>query len=47
MKQIKAAVSHRVARWYIFKQKYQFWYILDGLAMEDDGLFYGQRWYIL
>jgi hypothetical protein len=42
-----------VARWYIFKPKYQFGYIRKGLAMEAVGLFYGQWayvtaiWYIL
>jgi hypothetical protein len=44
----------RVARWHIFwNQKSQFGQILEGLAMEDVGVFYGHVvyfmciWYIL
>jgi hypothetical protein len=43
----------RVASWYIFKPKIPIWVILEGLAMEDVGTFYGHLvyfvviWYIL
>jgi hypothetical protein len=32
----------RVARWFVFKPKSKFGQILQGLAKEDDGIFYGQ-----
>jgi hypothetical protein len=31
----------RVARWYVFKPNTHFWSILEGLALEDAGAFYG------
>jgi hypothetical protein len=37
-KPVKEEAS-RVARWYIFKQKYQFGFILEGLGMEKVGIF--------
>jgi hypothetical protein len=30
-----------VARWIVFKPKIQIWVNFEGLAMEDDGIFYG------
>jgi hypothetical protein len=30
----------RVARWFVFKPKSKFGLILEGLAMEEDGIFY-------
>jgi hypothetical protein len=36
----------RVARWYILKPKIPFWQILEGLEMEDVGIFM-TIWYIL
>jgi hypothetical protein len=32
----------RVARWYIFRPKIAILVILEGLAMEDVGIIYGQ-----
>jgi hypothetical protein len=35
----------RVARWYFFKPKSQFGSILEGLTMENVGIFYGDLEY--
>jgi hypothetical protein len=32
-------IRSRVARWFIFKQKYQIGYILGGLGMENAGIY--------
>jgi hypothetical protein len=38
---------HRVARWYNFKPKSQFWSFLEGLGMEKVGIFYGHLEYFM
>jgi hypothetical protein len=46
------SAATRVARWYIFIPKYPFGFILEGLGMDHDGIFYGNLedltaiWYI-
>jgi hypothetical protein len=33
-------MKSRVARWFVFKPKYQFGNILEGLGIENVGIFY-------
>jgi hypothetical protein len=40
-------LATRVARWYIFKQKSKFWEILEGIAMEEVGIFYVHLLYFM
>jgi hypothetical protein len=32
-------LESKVARWYVFKPKFPIWEFLEGLAMEDVGIF--------
>jgi hypothetical protein len=41
----KSQNSENFGRWQIFKAKSQNWKLLEGLAMEDVGIFYGHLVY--
>jgi hypothetical protein len=41
------ATQTRVAWWYFFKPKIQIWPFLEGLSVEDVGIFFGHFWSIL